>query len=97
MNTLNLKQLIREEVKRALKEARVPFKGSTPRDFYDIVKKMKMPQVFANGNFYFVDLEDLKDQVLTAVRSPSEFVYLTDRDGDIVAIKISDIEFIESV
>jgi hypothetical protein len=104
MNTLNLKQIIREEVRRVIREAydsvdlipldvkgkRIEFRGNNSGDLFDAVKGMKNPQFFVNGKFYNIyDVTDLKQD------SYFRYAYLMDEDGEEHEIKISDIEFVE--
>ena len=101
---LNLKQIIREEVRRAIREAydsvdlipldvkgkRIEFRGNNSGDLFDAVKGMKNPQFFVNGKFYNIyDVTDLKQD------SYFRYAYLMDEDGEEHEIKISDIEFVE--
>ena len=72
-----------------LQERRIPFKGKTTNDLYNIVKADANAMVFANGNRYSVDAEDMRNDL----RNPS--IIVTDEDGEEFEIKVSDIEFIE--
>lgn len=72
-----------------LQERRIPFKGKTTNDLYNIVKADANAMVFANGNHYSVDAEDMRNDL----RNPS--IIVTDEDGEEFEIKVSDIEFIE--
>jgi hypothetical protein len=88
MNKQELRSLIREEIK-MMQERRIPFKGKTTNDLYKIVKADANAMVFANGNHYSVDAENMRNDL----RNPS--IIVTDEDGEEFEIKVSDIEFIE--
>lgn len=90
LKTMLLKSIIKEEVKRALSEARTPFKGRTAGDLYNVVKNMNNFEVFANNEPYTVDVDDLRQN------KTSNTVYLLDGDGESMEFNVSDIEFISS-
>lgn len=92
MKKSELRQIIREEIiKKILKESRVPFKGRTVSDLYNVVKNMDNFEVFANNNYYTLDVDDLRQNKL------SDTVYLLDKDGESKESKVSDIEFITTI
>ncbi len=83
---------IKKEKSLAIKEERVTFKSNgTARDLYKILQKDNSAQIFANGTYYAVDINDLKADI-----NSTDCIYGVEKDGKETMINLSDIEFIET-
>lgn len=89
MKLQEFRKLIREEIRKVIKENRVPFKGKTARDLYSKVKNNPNALVFVNGQTYSIDIDDLKSNLT------SDVIYVSDKSGKEREVAISNIEFIE--
>lgn len=72
----------------AVLERRVSFKGKIANDLYKIIKDEKFAEVFAKGNHYSVDRDDLRNDL------KNDYIIGLDPDGEEFDIKVTDIEFI---
>lgn len=89
MKRSEFRKLIREEISKVLKERRIPFKGKSVNQLYNIVKNEPNVLVFANGQEYsLLDTDEMKNDLNNTI------TYGYTKDGDEVELKVSDIEFI---
>lgn len=83
---------IKKEKSLAIKENRIEFKrNGTARDLYKIIQKDNDALVFANGNYYFIDLNDLKADI-----DATDSIYGVEKSGKETMIHLKDIEFINT-
>ena len=72
-----------------IKEERVAFNGTTTNQLYNIVKDFPNSLIFANGEHYSIDVEDMR----SSLQEPT--IIGTDDDGREFEIDVADIEFIK--
>ena len=72
-----------------LKEGRVSFNGTITNQLYNIVKDDGDALIFANGQHYGINVEDMRNDL----QNPT--IIAIDDDGGEHEVDVTDIEFIE--